>query len=339
MEFIKKKSEIRKTDSKGKKILGTFRTIVETVAIVLLLRAFVVEAHAVPTGSMIPTIIPGEYLLAEKLSYRFGDPQIGDVVVFKYPVQPKVDYVKRCLAIGGQTFEIRDRVPYVNGIAQPDSHAHFVNTLPPMPNFLDIPQEKWQKAWESRDLFGEVQKSVNHKPGILKSYYAFVTAYEAGNAGMDIQFDSLRTLVVNISPKTNTWSEYFRTSLFKGLQEYLGEDFSSEKITPIIDSALDYNIQQLIYYSISDNFQMVTIPEEHIMCMGDNRDQSYDSRFWGSVPLDNVKGRPTMIYYSIDIKPPDPGKPPTIIDNILGIFKSFLHPSEIRPSRMFTLLF
>ncbi|MCK5833517.1 signal peptidase I [bacterium] len=311
----------------------------ETVVVVLLLRAFVVEAHAVPTGSMIPTILPGEYLLAEKLSYRFGDPQGGDVVVFKYPVEPKVDYVKRCLAVGGQTFEIKDRKPIIDGLEVPDSHAHFENTLPPVPNILGISDSDWQKAWESRDLFGQVMKLVSQKPGIVKSLYAFVATYEANSAGMEIEYDSLRTAITNITPKSNRWDEYLRIALIEGFEAYLDTDFSSEEVIPIINKALTYNMQQLIYFSISDNFQKVTIPEGYLMCIGDNRDQSYDSRFWGPVPLDNVKGRPSMIYYSVEVQPPAPGKTPTIFDNILIIFKSWFHPKEIRPDRFFTLLF
>ena len=339
MKFIKTKSEIKKTHSTGKKLFGSAWAIVETVAVVLLLRAFVVEAHAVPTGSMIPTIMPGEYLLSEKLSYRFGKPQIGDVVVFKYPLQPKVDYVKRCLATGGQTFEIRDRKPFVDGIEQPDSHAHFVNTLPPMPNLFGMSPADWQEAWESRDLFGQVQKRVAQRPDIVKSLYGFVAAYEARRVGMDVEFDSLRSIIDDIKPNAQTWDEYLRTALSRGFKQYLGDDFSSEKIAPVLDKALSYNLQQLVYYSIADNFNEITVPEGQIMCLGDNRDESYDSRFWGSVPLENVKGRPAMIYYSVKMAPPKPGKTPTIIDNILAIFASFLHPGDIRPARLFTLLF
>ncbi len=339
MKFIKNKSDFKKTNTKSRAFLGGLRAVVETVVIVLLLRAFVVEAHAVPTGSMIPTILPGEYLLAEKLSYRFSDPKPGDVVVFKYPLEPKVDFVKRCLAIGGQTFEIRDRVPFVDGVEAPDPHAHFENTLPPFPNVLDLSQSDWQRVWESRDLFGQVQKIIAQRPGIVKSLFCFVASYEAERAGLEIDFDSLRAIVANIHPKANTWDEYLRTALLSGFEEYLGDSFSPTEINPIVEKSLQYSIQQLLYFSISDNFPPVKVPDGHLMCIGDNRDQSYDSRFWGPVPLANVKGRPSMIYYSVEVKPPSPGKTPTILDNIFVLLSSFFHPKDIRPVRFFTLLF
>ncbi|HHS49750.1 MAG TPA: signal peptidase I [candidate division Zixibacteria bacterium] len=345
MKFIKSKSAPKggKSGDKGKfpsnPGLRGIRAVVETVVIVLLLRALVVEAHAVPTGSMIPTILPGEYLLAEKLSYRFGEPQPGDVVVFKFPLEPKIDYVKRCLAVGGQTFEIRDRRVILDGVEVPDKHAHFENTLPPVPNVFGISPREWQRSWENRDVFTVINGAINSRPAAVKSLYAFVAVHEAAKDGVALDIDSLEAIIARINPQAQTWDQYARGVLAQGLEIYFGDDFSHEKTVPIVEKALQYSIQQLIYFSVSDNFQEVTIPEGNIMCVGDNRDHSYDSRFWGPVPLSAVKGRPTLIYFSVEVQPPAIGKTPTIFDNIWVIFASFFRPQDMRPERFFTLMF
>ena len=93
----------------------------------LFVRSFVVEAFSVPSGSMTPTLLAGDYLLVNRLSYvvkapftdlvllNLGDPKPGDTVVFRYPMDHSKDFVKRVVAIGGDTVEIRDKALYVNG--------------------------------------------------------------------------------------------------------------------------------------------------------------------------------------------------------------------------------
>ncbi len=94
----------------------------------LLIKHSVIEAYNVPTGSMENTILVGDFLLANKFIYNihipiFGgtfkglrDPRPGDIVVFKYPVDSSTNYVKRCIAVGGQVVELKDKVLYVDGV-------------------------------------------------------------------------------------------------------------------------------------------------------------------------------------------------------------------------------
>jgi signal peptidase I len=98
------------------------KTILFTLAVSLILRAAVVEAFVVPTGSMRPTIHEGDRLLGSKFHYRFNEPQVGDIVVFRPPeaarraMNPEVKrLVKRVVAVGGDTVEIREGVVHVNG--------------------------------------------------------------------------------------------------------------------------------------------------------------------------------------------------------------------------------
>jgi len=370
MTFIRKKSKPKTHSNPSKRFFNALRTVIETLAIVLILRLFVVEAHAVPTGSMIPTIQPGEYLLAEKISYRLKSPKQGDVIVFEYPVEQLnrqdkgimtkivkgllkiervvrgqkkpgggVDYVKRCIATEGQILEIRDRKVFIDSVQIEDPHANFVNELPPVPDYIGIPRDKWQEIWESRDLFTSVIEYVRGKPEAVVSYYGFVAAFEANQAGISVESGALVDILNGVSVNGEDWNSYLRGKLTKGFEMILGEDYSEDQILPIINKALDYDYRQLVYWSIADNFPEITVPEGHVFGMGDNRDQSADSRFWGPVPVNNVKGRPVILYYSVEVQPPKPGKTPTILDNILILITSFFRPGDIRIERFFTFLF
>lgn len=90
------------------------------VAIVLLLRAFVVEPFAVPSGSMVPTLRPGDHVLVDKLAYRFGRPERGDLVVLRAP-RSGVLLLKRIVAIGGDRVGVEDGVLHVDGHAVRES--------------------------------------------------------------------------------------------------------------------------------------------------------------------------------------------------------------------------
>jgi len=349
MRFLKKSGSSRNTEPVKKKstfgIPRGIRSFVEAIVIVLILRWLVVEAHAVPTGSMVPTIVPMEYLLAEKISYRFYDPKPGDVVVFKYPVDGKTDYVKRCVASGGQTVEVRDRILYIDDIAVLDSHAHFSNTMEPVPFLFDIPHEEWQKAWEERGynsanaLVGYVTHRISDNPRQILKYYAYYTAKEAMKEGLPVEPDTLIALIESIPVLGKTWDEAARYSLMAALKQLLGEDYDSDIHGPIIQRGIDKTPAMSIGYAIADNFPKVTVPEGMIMCMGDNRCESFDSRYWGPVSVDAVKGRPVMLYYSLENEPPDPNNPPGMIDNILVLVGSIFRPQDIRFNRFFRLLF
>ena len=124
-------------ERKGK---NAIREYIEAFAVAiiaaLILRAFVIQAFRIPTGSMKDTLLVGDFLLVNKFVYgaktpgriplldiklpsfrfpKFKEPQRGDIIVFKYPKDPKVDYIKRCIAMGGDTLEIRNGVAFVNG--------------------------------------------------------------------------------------------------------------------------------------------------------------------------------------------------------------------------------
>jgi signal peptidase I len=163
----------------------------------LVIRAFVVQAFSIPSGSMIPTLLVGDYLLVNKFSYGIRNPftnkvlistwkpQRGDVAVFIFPQDPTKDYIKRLIGLPGDRVQVINKKVFING-----------------------------------------------KP------------YEVPQA----RFADKELIPANQSPR--------------------------------------------------DNFGPVVVPKDSYFFMGDNRDQSYDSRFWGFVPMNDLRGKAEVIYFS-----------------------------------------
>lgn len=99
-------------------VITTFKEIFQTalisLAIFLFVYIFLVQPHRVKGESMVPSFEDGELLLTEKVSYRFGEPQRGDVVVFEAPVGRKVDFIKRIIGMPGEKIEVRGGSVYIN---------------------------------------------------------------------------------------------------------------------------------------------------------------------------------------------------------------------------------
>jgi signal peptidase I len=182
-----------------------FELIVETAVFVFFVMTFVVQAFQIPTGSMIPKLLVGDFLLVNKMAYaRPSFPLEGallpqkqikrkDIVVFKWPGDLTKDFVKRVIGLEGDKVEIRAKQLYVN----------------------DEPIDEPYK----------------------------------------------------IHRDTQAYSK---------------------------DDAYHYDL------AIRDNYGPIVVPTGHLFAMGDNRDDSADSRTWGFVPLDNIKGRPWVIYFSYE---------------------------------------
>ena len=109
------------------------RSMFPVLAFVLVLRSFIVEPFQIPSGSMIPTLKIGDFILVNKFSYGLrlpiigtkivpiADPQRGDVFVFKFPENPSINYIKRLVGLPGDTIKYRNKILYVNGVAQPQT--------------------------------------------------------------------------------------------------------------------------------------------------------------------------------------------------------------------------
>ncbi len=180
-----------------------FEAIVIAVLLALFIRTFIVQAFKIPSGSMLPTLQIGDHLLVSKFIYGVKLPftgtmlvpikevSRGDVVVFRFPKDRSIDYIKRVIGIPGDTVEIKNKKVLVNGKPIEDSHAHLTASA------------------------------------ILKA---------------------------KASPR--------------------------------------------------DNLGPILVPEDRIFVMGDNRDNSYDSRFWGFVDQKDILGKAFILYWSWDIKEP-----------------------------------
>jgi signal peptidase I len=209
------------------------------IAIALVLRAFVVEAFQIPSGSMIPTLEVGDHIFVSKFAYGLGipftnykilelnQPERGDVIVFKYPIDPSTDYIKRVVGLPGDVVEVRQHEVFINGHSMPRERV-------PTP----------------------CHYSESSHPG----------------AGVD-------------DHDCEEWEETLGAKRHATIQEQgRGHDFSRS-----------------------------VVPPGNVFVMGDNRDNSSDSRVWGTVQHDLIKGKALIIWWS---------RAPTEGWNLVAWFKS-----------------
>jgi len=102
---VKKKSPLREA----------IETIVWSLVIALLIIHFVVQSFYIPSSSMEPTLVPGERVLVAKFYYRFTEPQRGDIIVFRYPIDKRKNLIKRVIGLPGEKIKIANGMVYVNG--------------------------------------------------------------------------------------------------------------------------------------------------------------------------------------------------------------------------------
>ncbi len=117
------KKENEKQNPVIRELLGWMKAAAVGIVLALLLNRYVIVNAAVPTGSMENTILPGDRLLGLRFTYLFSEPQRGDIVVFRYPIDAargiKKDFVKRIIGLPGETVEIRDAHIYIDGCETP----------------------------------------------------------------------------------------------------------------------------------------------------------------------------------------------------------------------------
>lgn len=204
------------------------RSFFPILLLVLLLRSFIVEPFRIPSNSMMPTLLTGDFILVNKFVYGLrlpvvhtkilglGGPERGDVAVFRYPRDPHVDFIKRIVALPG------DRIGY-------RGKTLFVNDHP-------MPLEK------------------------LRTYTGF------GSGADTTGFDHVK-------------------------ENLMGREHEILINTRVPDFPMGCRLARDREY---------IVPEGHYFVMGDNRDQSNDSRCWGPVPEENLVGKAFMIWMSWD---------------------------------------
>ena len=106
-----------------KKLIREYaESLLIAAVLALIIRTFIITPFKIPTGSMEPTLLPGDKIFVNRFIYRFRSPQRGDVIVFRYPEDPRRDFIKRLVAFGGETIEIANGKVRINGqiVDQPE---------------------------------------------------------------------------------------------------------------------------------------------------------------------------------------------------------------------------
>ena len=219
--------------TKGKKnsFFGNLKSILIAIFIALLIRSFIFEPFNIPSGSMKPNLLVGDFIFVSKYSYGFSKhslpfsiplipgkifsnkPERGDVVVFKTPENNRTDYIKRVIGLPGDKIEIKNGIIFING--------------------SEILRKKLN------DFIDTDNKTSNKR--------------------------------------VRMYNEYF---------------FNKE-----------INILDITDNGIADNTQLFNVPENHFFVMGDNRDNSQDSRFIstvGFIPYENLVGKAQFIFFSLE---------------------------------------
>ncbi|MBL4614665.1 MAG: signal peptidase I [Magnetovibrio sp.] len=209
----------------------TVKTIFYAVAIAILVRTFAFEPFSIPSGSMIPTLLVGDYLFVSKSSYGYSKhslpfslpivpgrvlyemPERGDVAVFKLPTDRRTDYIKRIVGLPGDTIQVRGGILHINGVA--------------------VKRESLG-AYVYQDTYGIFHNTMR-----------------------------------------------YRETLPNGVSHEIIEEGDSYP---------------------QDNTQVYQVPKDHYFGMGDNRDNSQDSRYLmnvGYIPKENLVGRADVLFFSI----------------------------------------
>ena len=218
-----------KVQAKPNALWENIKVIVQALVLAMVIRTVLFQPFTIPSGSMMPTLLVGDYIFVNKFAYGYSkyslpfspnlfsgrifasEPKRGDVVVFRFPPNPEVDYIKRLVGLPGDHIQVTDGVLYVNGKA-----------VPKVPD------------------------------GTFNSDYA-------QDPGQDVPV--------------------FRETL---------------------DNGVTYDTLDQLPVSRGDNTREFIVPEGHYFMMGDNRDNSLDSRFdVGFVPAENLVGRASVIFFSL----------------------------------------
>jgi signal peptidase I len=242
------------------------RSFFPVAFIVLIVRAFIFEPFRIPSDSMMPTLLDGDFIVVNKFAYGLrwpvlnqkfletGVPQRGEVVVFRYPPDPSVNYIKRLVGLPGDRIEVRDDHLVINGqvIEQVDQGRFTDGCYLNMRQAQETLGEHTHEVWSCRSAFG-----MSPARDLLS----------AGGAAASLPFcDRTR---IRESGNGGYLCDESRSQ---------GQRDSNDYVFPGV------------------------VPPGHYLMIGDNRDNSADSRAWGLVPDKNLVGKATRIWFNFDLQ-------------------------------------
>ncbi|MEO8842156.1 MAG: signal peptidase I [Kofleriaceae bacterium] len=269
---------------------STVREYVESIGaailIALALRAFVVEAFKIPSASMYPTLEINDHIFVNKFIYgvripwtmtklfELRGPKRGEVIVFIYPCDPDRDYIKRVIALAGDTVEVRCNIVYVNGVAVPSKLVAASYT------YQD--QDEKTGAWSPRQVSiyaetvdGKVYNTY-HDPARPDREHRLAEGTLADGDSRDFPTSRTPPTCANADPSE--------------VAPNIGPQVQGEIVEVKSDSDAKVCEPRMHY----------VVPPGHIFAQGDNRNNSSDSRVWGSVPIENIKGKALFIWLSFE---------------------------------------
>ncbi len=261
-----------------------FNTIFYGALIAIIFRSFLLEPFNIPSGSMIPTLHVGDHIFVEKWAYGYSrysfpfgswhlfdgrflatEPDIGDVIVFRNPINESQDFVKRLIGRPGDKIQVKEGRLYINGkmVKRENPRKYIVAILPK--SIRSVGFYQGDMAIKGKQIW------VNNEPA---------------------------TFNYTIEYKPDDYCNVFRGAC--GV-------FDATEYTETLPNGVQHSIIEMADNAPYDNTPEFTVPENHLFFMGDNRDNSADSRAEiGFVPRDNVLGRVWFIWYSHNYYAPMP---------------------------------
>mgnify|MGYP001764943015 CR=1 FL=1 len=230
----------RTAEAKLPMLVDYAKSFFPVILIVFLLRSFLVEPFKIPSGSMLPTLLVGDFILVNKFTYgirlpvinqkiiELNQPERGDVMVFRFPADPSLDYIKRVVGTPGDVVEYVDKRLTING------------------------------------------KAVAQTPAGQFEYTGQGLNYIRG----DVAKENL------------------------GKHAHAAMTLAGEPPVRVYEVAGNFPFRDNCAYS--EHGFKCTVPQGHYFMLGDNRDASNDSRYWGFVPDENIVGRAFFIWWNFD---------------------------------------
>lgn len=138
------------------------KIIVSAALIAIVLNTCIIANSKVPSASMENTIMTGDRVIGSRLSYRFGDPQRGDVVIFRFPDNEKIYYVKRIIGMPGDTVDIVDGQVYLNGSETPLQEDYIREPMiPEEPMHFEVPEDSYLMLGDNRNYSADARRWEN----------------------------------------------------------------------------------------------------------------------------------------------------------------------------------